>query len=146
MLLDRVYMDIIDKLQQVFVELNSTNTHLLDEIYTTDMKFEDPAHIVEGLDDFKKYIKNLYQNVTSCTFNFIKIERFSGGAVLEWNMLISHPRLNKGIIFTVSGVSVVRYDDKIYSHRDYFDLGGMLYERLPLIGCIIKFIKTNLGK
>ena len=139
-------MDIIDKLQQVFVELNSTNTHLLDDIYTANIKFEDPAHIVGGLDNFKKYIINLYQNVTTCTFKFSNIERFSGGAILEWNMLISHPKLNKGIIFTVPGVSIVRYDDKIYSHRDYFDLGAMLYERLPLIGRVIKFIKRNLGK
>ena len=145
-LLDIMYMDIIDQLQQVFVELNSTNTHLLEEIYTTDIKFEDPAHEVEGLDDLKKYIKNLYQKVTSCTFRFTKIERFSGGAVLEWNMLISHPKLNKGIIFIVSGVSVVRYRDKIYSHRDYFDLGDMLYERISLLGGVVRFIKKNLGK
>ncbi len=139
-------MDIIDKLQHVFVELNSTNTHLLDDLYTMDMKFEDPAHVVEGLDNFKKYINNLYQNVTSCTFKFTRIERFSGGAVLEWNMLISHPRLNKGIMFTVLGASIVRHQDKIYSHRDYFDLGDMLYERLPVIGRVINFIKRNLGK
>lgn len=139
-------MDIIEKLQKVFVELSSTNTYLLDDIYTKDMKFEDPAHRVDGLDNFKKYMVNLYQNVTSCTFKFSNIEHFNGGAILEWNMLISHPKLNKGIIFIVPGVSVVRYHEKIYSHRDYFDLGAMLYERLPLIGRVIRFIKRNLGK
>ena len=110
----RIDMDIIDKLQQVFIELNSTNSNLLHEVYSNDIKFEDPAHIVNGIDNFKRYIVNLYQNVSSCTFKFTNIERFNGGAVLEWEMLLSHPKLNKGIIFAVPGVSIVRYNDKIY--------------------------------
>jgi esterase/lipase superfamily enzyme len=139
-------MDIIDKLQEVFAVLNATNIDLLDDVYTTDVQFHDPAHTITGLAKFKQYTANLYQNVTSCTFKFKNIERFTGGAVLEWDMLLQHPKLNKGIIFTVPGVSLVRYTDKIYFHHDYFDLGAMLYERLPLIGSVIKYIKRNLGK
>jgi len=31
-------------------------------------------------------------------------------------------------------------DGKVISHRDYFDLGEMLYEHIPLLGGVIKSI------
>ena len=61
-------------------------------------------------------------------------------------MLLQHPKLNSGKIFSVPGVSIIRYEDKIYSHRDYFDLGAMLYEQLPLLGGLIRMIKRKLGQ
>jgi hypothetical protein len=35
---------------------------------------------------------------------------------------------------------------KIYYHRDYFDMGAMLYEHLPLLGRIIQRLKHRLGQ
>lgn len=60
-------------------------------------------------------------------------------------MLLQHPRLNGGSEFRVAGVSIIKFNDKIYSHRDYFDLGAMLYEQLPIIRTLTKFIKRKLG-
>jgi hypothetical protein len=30
-------------------------------------------------------------------------------------------------------------------HRDYFDLGAMLYEQLPLLGAVVRTLKGRLG-
>ena len=35
---------------------------------------------------------------------------------------------------------------KIYYHRDYFDMGAMVYEQLPLLGRIVRKIKQRLGQ
>lgn len=139
-------MDIPKLLQHVFGQLNANNIDLLDQVYADNIQFEDPAHKLDGLLNFKSYCRNLYQNVTICTFNFKNISYFEGGAILEWDMLLQHPKLNRGKKFTVPGISVIHYRDKIYSHRDYFDLGVMLYERLPLIGWLIRIIKCKLGQ
>lgn len=139
-------MDIIDKLQLVFIGLNSNTVDLLDTVYQSDMVFQDPLHKIDGLNLFKAYCGNLYQNVKSCRFVFNSVERFNKGAVLEWEMHLCHPKLNKGKSITVNGISLVRYNDKVYFHRDYFDLGAMLYEHIPLLGYLIKNIKSKVGK
>lgn len=139
-------MNIPDLLQQVFSQLNASNVDVLDQVYADNIQFEDPAHKVNGLINFKSYCTNLYQNVTSCKFNFNNVSYFTGGAILEWDMLLQHPKLNRGKIFTVPGVSIIHYENKIYSQRDYFDLGAMLYEQLPLIGWLIRIIKRKLGQ
>ncbi len=138
-------MNLIDNLKSVFNNLNASNTNLLEQIYSEDLIFEDPAHKIHGLKNFKIYCQNLYQRVNKCKFEFKNVEYFNGGAILEWNMLLQHPRLNGGNEFNVDGVSVVKFNDKIYSHRDYFDLGAMLYEQLPILGSLTKFIKRKLG-
>jgi hypothetical protein len=44
-------------------------------------------------------------------------------------------------------MSYLQFDKagKVRYHRDYFDLGAMLYEHLPLLGSLVKTIKRRLG-
>jgi hypothetical protein len=45
----------------------------------------------------------------------------------------------------LEGISHLRFGEKIDYHRDYFDLGQMVYEQIPLVGRIIKTIKKRLS-
>ena len=56
-------------------------------------------------------------------------------------MQLNHPRLNAGAAVTVPGSTLIRFRDKVFYHRDYFDAGAMVYEQLPLIGMLIRAIK-----
>ena len=65
-------------------------------------------------------------------------------AAIYWNMSYQHPRLNGGKIVNVQGSSHLKgCDDKVIFHRDYIDLGAMLYEQVPLLGRIIRFLKRR---
>jgi hypothetical protein len=47
----------------------------------------------------------------------------------------------------VDGFSQISFEDnKVKHHRDYFDLGSMLYEQIPVLGLLIKKIKSGLGQ
>ncbi len=37
-------------------------------------------------------------------------------------------------------------DDSIIYHKDYYDLGEMVYEHVPILGFVIKKIKGKLAK
>ena len=69
-------------------------------------------------------------------------------AYVQWRMVMRHPRLRKGSPVTVEGLSRLEFDaeEKVKLHRDYFDLGEMLYENLPLIGMVVTSIKKRLGQ
>ena len=47
----------------------------------------------------------------------------------------------------VEGATRLQFDawGKVCLHRDYFDLGAMLYEQLPLLGPVVRVIKGRLG-
>ena len=63
-------MYIHERLQLVFGQLNANNIDLFDKVYANNIQFEDPAHKLDGLLNFKSYCRNLYQNIISCTFSF----------------------------------------------------------------------------
>lgn len=61
-------------------------------------------------------------------------------------MHLRHKRIKRGREIMVDGISHLRVrDGKVCFHRDYFDAGQLLYENLPLVGRIIRFIKGYAG-
>jgi hypothetical protein len=46
----------------------------------------------------------------------------------------------------VPGGTLIKIDkfEKIIFHRDYFDAGAMLYEQIPLLGRVIKWVKQKI--
>ena len=59
-------------------------------------------------------------------------------------MSYSHKRLNSAQPIQVQGHSLLKMaDDKVIYHRDYVDLGAMLYEHIPLLGKVIRTIKAR---
>lgn len=139
--------DDVDHFLKIYQQLNGTNLHLLKEIYTTDVHFIDPAHELHGLDSLTAYFKSLYENVSHVAFEFGEICRQQNSAFVSWQMQLQHPRLNGNRTIVVPGVSLIHFtqENKVCFHRDFFDLGAMLYEQLPLLGRIVAAIKRRLG-
>jgi hypothetical protein len=140
-------MNALDDFLAVYHRLTADNLDLLDRIYTADIEFCDPAHKIRGLDALHRYFAELYRNVDSISFSFHSRHLIDGEAYLSWRMNFRHPKLARGRMIEVDGLSYLQFDDsgKVRYHRDYFDLGAMLYEHLPLLGSLVKSIKRRLG-
>ncbi|KGJ91485.1 nuclear transport factor 2 family protein [Colwellia psychrerythraea] len=128
----------------VYQKLSKDNLKLLDTIYHENVTFTDPLHMIEGYDNLYHYFQNLYQNLSACDFVIEEIIWQDSQASLCWTMSYQHPKLNKGNMVSVSGSSQIKgQGDKVIYHRDFLDLGAMLYEQLPILGKFIKWIKIK---
>jgi limonene-1,2-epoxide hydrolase len=137
----------IEMVSEVYQKLNKNNLHLLEQIYHKDVVFEDSAHRLEGWVQLSAYFDSLYTNVIKCDFDIRHHQQVEDSGFLTWTMQLQHPKLNGGEAVNVNGVSHIRFSgDRVIFHRDYFDLGEMLYENIPLLGFVIKNIKQRLGK
>lgn len=138
----------MEKFFNVYQQLNSNTLDMLTEIYSGDVVFIDPAHTLKGLSQLRKYFEKLYSGVDSIEFDFIDHQQQGNVAYVQWRMVMRHSRLRRGRPVSVDGVSRLEFDsaNKVKLHRDYFDLGEMLYENLPLIGRVILSIKKRLGQ
>ena len=134
----------LENFVEVYQKLNTNNLALLSSIYHEDVIFIDPLHQVEGLSDLHKYFAALYENLTQCDFVIHEVIFDGNQAAIYWHMAYKHPKLNRGKEVFVSGSSRISGEDnKVIYHRDYLDVGTMLYEQLPVIGRIIKWIKAK---
>lgn len=138
----------LDKFLDTYTKLNKDNLELLMEIYADDIVFIDPAHKIEGLNNLHQYFKTLYQNVTSIDFSFTSELKKDNEAYVQWEMRFTHPKLKNGKALTVPGITYLRSntEGKVSYHHDFFDLGSMLYEHIPLLGRIVKGIKRRIGQ
>jgi hypothetical protein len=59
-------------------------------------------------------------------------------------MHFKHPKLGNRLI-SVRGVSHLQISDKIDFHEDFYDMGAMLYEQLPLLGNVTRWLKLRLA-
>lgn len=131
----------------LYQQLNRDELHRLPEVYANEVVFTDPAHRIEGLAALTDYFAALYQRLAYCRFVITSQLQQGRQAWLGWTMTFAHPRLRDGAPVTVEGATRLEFDEagKVCLHRDYFDLGAMLYEQLPLLGSVVRIIKGRLG-
>ncbi|MBW6509070.1 MAG: nuclear transport factor 2 family protein, partial [Desulfuromonadales bacterium] len=118
-------MMVLEHFLSIYQRLNRDNLELLDEIYSPDVHFSDPAHSLNGLAALRDYFAGLYTHVEHISFDFA--EPCGGGdqVYVQWVMHLRHPRLNRGAEVEVPGISYLHIaaDGRVDEHRDYFDLG-----------------------
>lgn len=138
---------VIERFKRLYNELNAQTiaSGIIEDSYTQDMRFEDCFHAVDGLQAFKTHCVGLYENVQSIRFDFHDEFVRPGEAMLTWTMIYAHARLNGGEPIIVEGASLIRFEDKISFHKDYFDGGQLLYEQVPVLGRVIQGLKKRVG-
>lgn len=136
----------VNLIQKIFNEFDGKNLNLLNDFYSQDIVFQDPLHKVEGFSSLQNYYAKIYKNVQSIRFDFQKFVSQDDEVVGFWTMSLKAKGLNQGALFEVQGVSVFIFnsENKVKYHRDYLDLGEMVYEKIFGLGFVIKKIKTLL--
>ena len=129
-----------------YQSLSGDNLAALREIYAPNIHFQDPGHQLNGIAELVSYFENLFSNVKSCRFEIEQVMEQEGEAFVRWQMRFAHPKLNGGQTICVPGVSQLRFSEQIDFHRDYFDLGVMLYEHIPVMGTLVKTLKRRLSQ
>ena len=136
---------IVENFCLYYKEFNQDSIAGLDSIYDQNAVFEDPIGKVEGLNDLKRHFSKMMSNVSYCRFAITDVVANDGQAFITWTMSFAHPKLNGHKEITVTGVSEIKFDERIMYHRDYFDLGSMFYEQVPLLKTIIQALKKRLA-
>jgi steroid delta-isomerase len=119
-----------------------TVDHLID-LYSTDAFFKDPFNEVSGQHDIKKIFAHMFEQVDQPKFIVLNEVSSSNQACLTWEFRFrfkdeSHQQVIRGCSWlTIS-------HNLITEHRDYWDAAEELYEKLPLIGSLMRFLKKKL--
>lgn len=141
-----VYPAWLHNFVEIYQSLGVDNLALLDEIYHPQVTFIDPAHEISGLVNLRRYFKQLYTNLEACEFVIDNVFYQNNQAAIYWTMRYRHPKLNGGKTVIVEGHSTIQGAGKVVTfHRDYLDLGSMLYEQIPLLGRIIRMLKARMN-
>ncbi len=135
----------LERFFSIYQRLNRDNLELLADIYSDEIRFTDPAHSLCGLSALHRYFAELYANVEHISFDFSSPHISTDQVFVQWVMRLRHPRLNRGREVEVPGISCLHFTENglVDDHRDYFDLGLLLYEQLPVLGALVMAVKRR---
>jgi hypothetical protein len=128
--------------RELFTELRPNQEMALERAYAADIVFEDPLHRVEGLTQLQRYFARLNANLASCRFEFAEGLVGQDSAVLPWTLHLSL-RQRPHRLITVPGVSWIHFERLVHYQRDYFDAGALIYEQIPGLGLLIRWLKSK---
>lgn len=138
-------MAALNNLKKFYQDFDIASLGQLRNIYAENVVFKDPVHKIDGLEALETYFARICRNVDDCQFTFEHESVSDKTAFFQWVMEFSHPRLRGGEKISIRGCSLLQFDTKVYFHEDFYDLGAMLYEHIPLVGRLVLWLKTRLS-
>lgn len=139
-------MDVIERFERFYQHLGQGSVDALADVYGEEVVFVDPVAEHEGLPALKGYFQNLMQNCRSCSFDMIIHRLGASTAFVTWTMRFEHAHLSGGKPILVDGVSqLIIAGDKIVKQRDYYDMGAMIYENVPLLGFVVAGLRRRMA-
>ena len=135
---------LIERFKDFFRVLHDADLSQLRDIYADGIVFRDPVHQIRGLVELEDYFTSMCADLSDCRFEYLDELTSDDAAYVKWMMHFKHPRLGNRLI-SVRGVSHLKLGDKIEFHEDFYDMGAMLYDQLPLIGNVTRWLKLRLA-
>ena len=120
----------------------------LEELYDTDAVFIDPLRPLHGVDEIRQHFDRLGKDLIECRFEFTDSILGANELQLIWRMHYAHPALAKGKQLSLRGTSFIKLNadnGKIIYHEDFYDVGAMLYQHVPLFGQVVRWLNKRLS-
>lgn len=127
--------------------MTADNLGAMDTIYAENVRFADPAGEVYGREKLRAHFASLLSGADFCAFAFDGAVQDGDEVALFWRMTLAARRLNNGQQYEVPGASRLLFGGggKVVMHRDYFDMGALLYERLPIVGAAARALRRRMA-
>jgi limonene-1,2-epoxide hydrolase len=140
--------DIVERFKTFNSDFSSNNiVQHTSEVYAQDLYFRDPFKEIHNEKEFEAYLLRGSTAVADYHMDWLDVASHDGDYYFRWIMTLKLKRDGKNDPPTLNtGISHVRFgaDGKVILHQDYFDAATFLYEKIPVLGGEIRFIKKRL--
>jgi hypothetical protein len=128
-----------------FQSLTPQSVAQLHTLYDAQAHFKDPFNEVQGLPEIERIFRHMY--VALDQPHFVVTAQLVDGAqaFLRWEFRFRFKRFDTATWQTVHGGSHVVFngDGRVTMHRDYWDAAEELYEKLPVVGALMRWLKKR---
>ena len=143
--------DAMHAVVQFYEQLQPTDVSRIAQLYTADAQFKDPFNDVQGTAAIKRIFTHMFASLEAPRFVITQQVLQGSHAFVTWDFLFAIPRMKGGQTQTIRGAThFVFHQDaegwRVAVHRDYWDAAEELYEKLPLIGGLMRWLKQRVNR
>ncbi|MCW5665383.1 MAG: nuclear transport factor 2 family protein [Piscinibacter sp.] len=134
----------VARLVDFFEALSPGDVVRLPRYYAADARFKDPFNEVQGVAAIQHVFTHMFEALESPRFVVHDIVVQGDQCFLTWDFLFRMRRFARGEQ-VVRGASHLRFDAHglVALHRDYWDAAEELYEKLPAVGALMRWLKRR---
>jgi steroid Delta-isomerase len=135
----------IQSIAHFFETLTPQAVATMGKLYTDDAYFKDPFNEVRGLTHVQRIFGHMYVALSEPHFVVTSTITQGDECFIVWDFKFRFKRFDTVTLQTVRGCSHLKLasDGRISFHRDYWDAAEELYEKLPLVGSLMRFLKKR---
>jgi hypothetical protein len=135
----------VTALVNYFESLTPTSLGQLKQYYSAQARFKDPFNEVTGLPAITGVFEHMF--VALVAPRFVVTQRICQGeqCFLTWEFRFQFRKYQTGTEQVILGASHMVLDAHglVVLHRDYWDAAEELYEKLPLVGGLMRWLKRR---
>ena len=138
----------LQRVVHFFEHLQASDVAHIADFYTLDAQFKDPFNEVQGVADIAHVFAHMFDALDAPRFLITQQVQQGEQCFVTWDFLFAMRRFDAGQTQTIRGAShlVLREESgvwKIAIHRDYWDAAEELYEKLPFVGSLMRWLKKR---
>ena len=128
-----------------FETLSPQSVAQLPTIYDAQARFKDPFNEVQGLPEIERIFRHMYVALDQPHFVVTGQVVDGAQAFLTWEFRFRFKRFDTTTMQAVRGASHVVFNEQglVTMHRDYWDAAEELYEKLPVVGGVMRWLKKR---
>jgi steroid Delta-isomerase len=115
----------------------------IDNYYLPEVYFEDPFQSFNDRDGLEAVYRRMFEKLEQPRFTIDAQLDDHGQGVLIWRFEFGW----RGRDHCIRGCSHLQFDadGRVSCHRDYWDAAEHVYEHIPVLGAVLRFIKKRVG-
>ena len=112
-------------------------------VYADDVHFKDPFNTTQGLAPLRAIFLHMFESLENPKFVIAEAITQGDQAFLIWNFEFTRKGLPSPM--RIHGSSHIRYapDGRVIWHRDYWDAAEELYNHLPIVGGLFRWLQRR---
>lgn len=131
----------------LYSTLTLGNLEQLAAIYDAKASFKDPFNEIQGPAQIRKIFEHMFTALNEPKFTISQCIAQGNDCFLIWDFTFYFKSTQPDKKQTIHGASHVIFNEKgmVSYHRDYWDVAEELYEKFPLLGGLLRWIKRRLA-
>jgi steroid delta-isomerase len=132
------------RIKQRFETLTEADVARLGELYAAEARFKDPFNEVQGVAAIEAVFRHMFASLDSPRFVIRDVIVQGDQCFLTWDFVFRMRRFSTAEQLIRGGSHLqLGADGRITTHRDYWDAAEELYEKLPVLGGLMRWLKKR---
>lgn len=137
--------DAMTRFVRYFEQLQPADIARLGHYYAADARFKDPFNDVRGVPAIARIFQHMFDSLEQPRFVVTRQLLQGNEAFLSWEFSFRFRNFRRDQLQRIEGATLLQFDHAglVTLHRDYWDAAEELYEKLPGLRVLMRWLKKR---